>query len=82
MTVQKLLSLDYASHKEHNKVAMAAMIQRLQEREGDTGSTVVQSEWSSSYYTPFTIIFCIQKYSMPSIILNEPVFSAHRVTEI
>ena len=55
VTVQKLLSLDYASHKEHNKVATAAMIQRLQEREGDTGSTVVQSEWSTSYTTPSTI---------------------------
>ena len=73
MTVQKLLSLDYASHKEHNKVATAAMIQRLQEREGDTGSTVVQSEWSSSYSN--NILY-------PEVQYAQPVFSAHRVTEI
>ena len=46
MNVQKMLSLDYASQRERNKVTTAAMVQRLQEREGDTGSTVVQSEWN------------------------------------
>ena len=54
INVQKMLSLDYASQREHNKVATAAMIERLQEREGDNGSTVVQSE----YATPF-----IDKYA-------------------
>ena len=44
VNVQKMLSLDYASQREHNKLATANMIQRLQEREGDTGSTLVQSE--------------------------------------
>ena len=44
MNVQKMLSLNYASQREHNKVATANMIQQLQEREGDTGSSLVQSE--------------------------------------
>ena len=45
--VQKMLSLEYASQREHNKVATADMIERLQERGGDTGSNRVQSEWPS-----------------------------------
>ena len=50
VNVQKIVSLDYASQREHNKVTTAAMIKRLQEREGDTGSTVVQSEWHTLQY--------------------------------
>ena len=50
MNVQKIVSLDYASQREHNKVATAAMIKRLRKREGDTGSTVIQSEWHPLQY--------------------------------
>ena len=42
--VQKMISLQYASQSEQNKVAKASTIQQLQKRGGDTGSAHVQSE--------------------------------------
>lgn len=44
VNVQKMLSLEYASQREHNKMATADMIEKLQGREGDTGSSHVQSK--------------------------------------
>ena len=44
VNVQKILSLDYASQMERNKAVKADMIKKLQKREGDTGSSYVQSE--------------------------------------
>ena len=73
MNVQKMLSLEYANQREHNKVATADMIGRLQERGGDTGSNHVQSEClhhSTVYsYVYIAVCQCYPPYDMAMLYL-------------